>query len=77
MAVGGDGAPFGKWDEFVSWLISFLNIGLRVASPNDNFILFGANCKEDHKIIQIFTKQLLSDITRIESKTYLLNNQLL
>ena len=75
VAIGGDGAPFGKWDESVSWLVSFLNVGSRVASPNDNFILFGANCKEDHKVVQIFTKQLLSDIVRIESKTYLLNNR--
>ena len=26
-AVGGDGAPFGKWDESTSWLVSFLNVG--------------------------------------------------
>ena len=49
--------------------------GLLVASPNNNFILFGANCKEDHKVVQIFAKQLLSDIVRIESKTYLLNDR--
>ena len=45
VAIGGDGAPFGKWDESMSWLVSFLNVGARVASPNDNFLLFGANCK--------------------------------
>ena len=22
VAIGGDGAPFGKWDESVSWLVS-------------------------------------------------------
>ena len=37
VAIGGDGAPFGKWDQSMSWLISFLNVGPRVASPNDNF----------------------------------------
>lgn len=42
VATGGDGAPFGKWDESMSWLVSFLNVGSRVASPNDNFLLFGA-----------------------------------
>ena len=53
----------------------FSQCRLKVASPNDNFTLFRANCKEDHKVVHIFTKQLLSDIVRIESKTYLLNNR--
>ena len=75
VAIGGDGAPFGKWDESVSWLVSFLNVGPRVANPNDSFIFFAANCKEDHKVVQIFTKQLLSDIARIESKIYLVDNR--
>ena len=51
VAVGGDGAPFGKWEESTSWLVSFLNVGPRVASPNDNFLLFGANCKETHEVV--------------------------
>ena len=48
----------------------FSQCRLKVASPNDNFTLFRANCKEDHKVVHIFTKQLLSYIVRIESKTY-------
>ena len=48
-------------------------MGPRVASPNDNFIFFGANCKEDHKVVQIFTKELLSDIARIEKLPFHLN----
>ena len=70
VAIGGDGAPFGKWDESMSWLVSFLNVGARVASPNDNFLLFGANCKEDHPSVRLFTKQLASQIANIETKTY-------
>ena len=61
VAIGGDGAPFGKWDQAMSWLISFLNVGPRIASSNDNFLLFGANCKEDHKVIVRFTEKLASD----------------
>ena len=34
-AIGGDGAPFGKWDQSMSWLVSFLNVCARVASPKD------------------------------------------
>lgn len=70
VAVGGDSAPFGKWDESVSWLVSFLNVGARVASPNENFLLFGANCKEDHPAVRLFTKQLASQIKEIEKKAY-------
>ena len=70
MAIGGDGAPFGKWDQAMSWQISFLNVGPRVASPNDNFLLFGANCKEDHKGIVRLTEKLASDKEAIEKKTY-------
>lgn len=70
VVVGGDGAPFGKWDESVSWLVSFLNVGARVASPNENSLLFGANCKEDHPAVRLFTKQLASQIIEIEKKAY-------
>ena len=62
VAIGGDDAPFGKWDESMSWLVSFINVGARVASPNDNFLLFGANCKEDHPAVRLFTKQSSSKI---------------
>lgn len=32
LAIGGDNAPFGKWDESMSWLVNFINVGARVAS---------------------------------------------
>ena len=70
VAIGGDGAPFGKWDQSMSWLISFLNVRPRVASPNDNFLLFGANCKEDHMVVSRFTVKLATDMEKIESKSY-------
>ena len=72
VAIGGDGAPFGKWDESMSWLVSFLNAGPRVASPNDNFLLFGANCKETHEAVIRFAKLLNEQCLAIESKTYTL-----
>lgn len=74
VAVGGDGAPFGKWDESVSWLISFLNVGPRVASPNDNFLLFGANCKETHEVVVKFSKLLSEQCAAIEKPLHLKNN---
>ena len=41
-----------------------------MASPNDNFLLFGANCKEDHEVVVRFTEKLAADIQVIEKKTY-------
>lgn len=38
VAVGADGAPFGKANEACAWLVSFLNVSERVASPDDNFL---------------------------------------
>ena len=70
VAVGGDGAPFGKWDESVSWLVSFLNVGPRIASPNDNFLLFGANCKETDEVVVQFCKLLAKECAEIEQRTY-------
>ena len=69
-AVGGDGAPFGKWDESISLLVSFLNVGPRVASPNDSFLLFGANCKETHDVVVQFCKLLADNFAAIEQRIY-------
>ena len=44
IALGGDGAPFGKDDTACSWLVSFLNIRHHILSRNENFLLLGANC---------------------------------
>ena len=46
-------------------------MGPRVASPNDNFLLFGANCKEDHEVVKRFTDKLAADMEVIEKKTYI------
>lgn len=53
VALGADGAPFGKANEACAWLVSFLNVQERVASPDDNFLLCGANCKEERSTNQI------------------------
>ena len=46
-----DGAPFGKDDSALAWLVSFLNCGHRISSRNENFLL-GANCSEDCEAIR-------------------------
>lgn len=70
VAVGADGAPFGKDDEATAWLLSFLNVGHRIASQNENFLLAGANCPESHVVMKLYAKKLVSDIAYVESKNY-------
>lgn len=73
VAIGADGAPFGKHDEATAWLVSFLNSGDRITSQNENFLLAGANCAEDHICMKRYCRKLLSDIHIIESKEYFVN----
>ena len=70
VSLGGDGAPFGKDDTACAWLVSLLNIGRGVLSSNENFLLFGANCKEDCVPVSRFLVKLVSDISEIEKNTY-------
>ena len=70
ISIGGDGAPFGKEDTACSWLVSFLNIGRGVLSSNENFLLFGGNCKEDCFPMRRFIEQLVKDIDELENTTY-------
>ena len=52
VAFGGDGCPFGKNESACSFLISFLNVGKRVASSSDNFLVFGGNVEETSLIVK-------------------------
>ena len=35
VAIGADGALFGKDDQATAWLVSFLNVGQQIASENE------------------------------------------
>ena len=70
VAIGADGAPFGKDNEATSWLVSFLNLGNQIASCDDNFLILGANCKEDHPAMIRYATQIRGEIALIESKIY-------
>jgi len=70
VALGGDGAPFGKDDTSCAWLVSLLNIGRGVLSSNENFLIFGANCPENALPVLRFINILLSDITTIQQETF-------
>lgn len=73
VSLGGDGTPFGKDDTACAWLLSFLNIGRGVLSSNENYLLFGANCKEDCIPVARFLKKVVSDISDLEKSTFSLD----
>ena len=70
IALGADGAPFGKDDSACSWLVSILNIGHEALSSNENVLLFGANCSENCQPVINFLIKLMIDIHKIENTTY-------
>jgi len=73
VSLGGDGAPFGKDDTACAWLISFLNIGRGVLSSNDNFLLFGGNCSENCDVMTRFIRNLMQEISEVETQTFSVN----
>ena len=75
VALKADGAPFGKHNEAISWLLSFLNVGNRVASCDENHLIFGANCPEEHPSVIEYGRQLKRDIERIEKTSFVIQNQ--
>ena len=72
ITLGADGAPFGRENEATSWLVSFANVGERIASCNESMLLAGANCKEDHVCMNAYAEQLRKEINDVQSKTYII-----
>ena len=70
VSIGADGAPFGKDDEATAWLLSFANLGKRVSSAHDNFLLCRANASESCKPMQTYARKLVKDMAYIETKTF-------
>ncbi|PFX20682.1 hypothetical protein AWC38_SpisGene14836 [Stylophora pistillata] len=68
VAVGADGAPFDKDDTATAYLVSFLNLLQRVQSCNDNHLLLGANCEEDHTLMKSYTNHLREEMEEVEGK---------
>lgn len=70
VAIGADGAPFGKANKACAWLVSFLNVLERVSSPYDNFLICGGNCTEDHPSMIEYGKLLRSQISILEKQVF-------
>ena len=73
VAIGGDGAPFGKYDQASSWLVSFLTVGKCCLSSDDNFLIFGANCSESCIAVERYVTRLVSDIAYLEDNVFPIN----
>ena len=74
VACGADGAPFGKDDEATAWLLSFVNSGTHITSKQENFILAGANCSENHIVMKRFAKKLVHEFQSIKETTFHIRN---
>ena len=70
VALGADGAPFGKDDTATSFLVSFLNVLDGIQSCDNNFLLMGANCDETNELMHEYTKYVFKEMETIERKSY-------
>ena len=66
VSIGGDGAPICG----MSILVSFLNVGSRIASSDEQFLLFGADVSENSIIVSKFIEKLVVDMKYLEKETF-------
>ena len=70
VLIGGDGAPFGKDDQLLAWLVSFANCGKSSSCPEENYLLFGANCVEDCSVAKRYINLLMQQMKVVEQNSY-------
>ena len=51
-----------------AYLVSILNLLNRIQSCNENHLLLGANCEEDHPLMKAYTQQLTKEMEEKENK---------
>ena len=68
VAIGADGAPFGKDETATSFVVSLLNVLDGVQSCDHNYLLLGANCDEMHEVLYEYTKHVVQEMEEIENK---------
>ena len=56
-----------------TFLLSFVNVGRRICSNYDNFLIFGGNVKENGEVVRWYIKKLHDDIRSLESKVFEVN----
>ena len=77
IAIGGDGALFGKFDQSCAWLISFLNVGYMVLSNEDNFLIFGSNCSDQSTAAKRYIAMVAKEMEQIEKGFFNVNNTII
>ena len=70
LAIGGDGAPA----VGMTILVSFLNVGERLPSSKEQFLLFGGNVEENSDTVEKFLSLLVKDLKYLESKVFEVEN---
>ena len=66
MAIGGDGPP----GTGMVILVLFLNVGERLPSSKEQFLLFGGAVTENLEIVSNFFKVLIKDVRFLESNIF-------
>ena len=69
VIFGGDGAPC-KEGTATAFLCSFSNVGERLASSPENFLVFGANVKKNGEVVKNYLQMVSEELSEIESKTF-------
>ena len=69
MCLGGDEAPAAG----TSYLVSFYNVGKRIRSSSENFLIFGANVKETSEVVKRYLKNLFEDVKYLEAGVFDVN----
>ena len=68
IAFGGDGAP----GAGLTFLLSFINVGRRVVSSSDNFLIFGGDYKnEESNFVRRFIVKFIHDMKWLEGQTFM------
>ena len=66
VAIGEGWCPSGKFDQSCAWLISFLNVGHKILSSEDNFLIFGSNCSEQSTAVRRYISMIAKEMKEIE-----------
>ncbi|KAM7430656.1 hypothetical protein ABFA07_018667 [Porites harrisoni] len=66
IAIGADGAPFGRNDTATAYLVSILNLLQRVQSCNDNHLLMGSNSPDDSPLMKHYTDHLSREMEEVD-----------
>ena len=66
LAIGGDGAPA----VGLTILVSFLNVGERLPSSKEQFLLFGGDVEENSSVVEKILSLQVKDLKYLESNVF-------